>query len=77
MRQVEQHLAAIGNWAESLPPIAWKPLPISDSAQYVAVKTETGRILTGRRTAFRPEGLRRIADMPKYGVAVAWVEAGD
>lgn len=72
------HLSSIGKWAVSLPAHAWKPGPPGVVAgAYVAVRTTTGKILTGKSRAFRPASLRLIASMPKYGPVVAWVEVGD
>lgn len=84
MREREKHMQAIGNWAGTLPEEAWTPgAPLLDSMDYqrpyrfFAVKTETGRILSGTGLAFRPENCQKMAAMPKYGRVTHHVEVGD
>jgi hypothetical protein len=78
MRPEEHHLQALGVWAKELPASAWKPGPPPQTdGVYFAVKTRTGRILTGRAKAFCPRHLRLVAELPKFGPVIAYVEAGD
>jgi hypothetical protein len=79
MREKEKHLQAIGDWAGTLPPEAWTPgAPTDESKErFFAVKTQTGRILTGTGRAFRIINCWKIAAQPKYGPITHFMEAGD
>jgi hypothetical protein len=79
MRPFEIHLRAIGHWAAQLPEYEWtQGSPPQDNVDvWFAVKTRTGRILTGKTRAFRGSHLHWIAKQPKYGPVVAYVSIGD
>jgi hypothetical protein len=67
--------AGIACWAAQLSKSAWKPglPPQKNGNPYVAVKTETGRILVGKSRAFRPEWLDIVTCQGKYGRVIAYV----
>jgi len=69
-------LQKIGDWAALLPESAWTPgvPPINPLyLDLVAVRTSTGKILSGRVDAFGGRMLERIERYTNCGVVIAWV----
>lgn len=77
MSQTKRTLQAISDWAKTVPFNIWIAGPPLDYKRMVAVRTATGRILTGHTRAFCQENIRRIESMPKYGKVVAHLLAGE
>jgi hypothetical protein len=68
-------LHRIGKWAEGLRSYRWNPMSLADFTPhyFYAIKTDTGRILSGTGFSFRAKALEVIE--PSYGRIVGWVRA--
>jgi hypothetical protein len=76
---IKQFMQCGADWAGRQPPSAWAPghppkAPVKD--MHVAVRTETGRILTGTLMAFY-RGAEWIEAQAKYGRIIEWIPFGD
>ena len=76
----EEFLKVGGDWAEMQPNSAWAdgrpPLVHNEFGFYVAVRTETGRVLTGCLNVFAT-GSDRIEASPRYGKIIQWIPFGE
>jgi hypothetical protein len=77
----EQFLYLGAVWAGSLPESDWTPGDppmVNELGFFVAVKTKSGRILTGPLKGFAEYGhLLALPGSEKYGEIVAWVPLGE
>lgn len=79
MSEIEEFYRIGGEWARLQPESAWasgQPPKAYDKGFFVAVQTETGRILTGSLLCFSYYS-RYIESQSKYGKIVRWIPFGE
>ena len=73
-----KHLDRVAAWAATVPPEQWVAGPPPQGEKYIyAVRTATGRVLTGTTLAFGPRPLQYIEALPKYGKVLFHIVVGD